>query len=104
MIFRFALAAICVVAFSSCEDKALIQKNEKLRVEISELEKKVSMLEVEAGEDPGEQTELLKQSNEALRLKMEELEKLDAEKERLESEHVKLEKDFREYQGKYKIK
>jgi len=104
MIFRFALAAIFVFACSSCEDKALIQKNEKLRLEISELEKEVSYLEIEAGEDPGDQSAAIEQTNKNLTKALKELEELDDERMEQEQAHTKLEKEFRDYQRKYQIK
>ena len=104
MIFRFALAAMSLVAFSSCEDKALIQKNEKLRVEVSELEKEVSYLEIQAGEDPGDQSAAIEQTNKNMTKALEELERLDDERVKQEQAHKELEKEFRDYQKKYQIK
>jgi outer membrane murein-binding lipoprotein Lpp len=97
-----AIASICL--FSSCEDKAMIQKNEELRKQVSELEKEVDLLEINAGDDPGDQTAAIERANTELTTALGELEKLDGEKVKLEDAHTKLEKEFRIYQRKYQIK
>jgi cell division protein FtsB len=104
LLFRVTLAVVAVVTFSSCEDKALVQENEQLRQRVSELKKEVDLLEINAGENPGDQTHAIKQANDDLGRALAELEKLDDEKEKLETAHVKLEKDLRDYQKKYQLK
>lgn len=101
---RLFLALLPFGLLTSCEDEALILKNKELRQELNELEKQVDLLEINAGEDPGDQTEKLKRANEELAKAMEELQELDAEKEKLEASHAELEEDLREYQRKYKIR
>lgn len=103
-LFQVILGGVAVVAFSSCEDKALTQKNEQLRQRLSELEREVDLLEIGAGENPGDKTQEVKRVNDDLGRALAELEKLDHEKERLETAHAKLEKDFRDYQKKYQLK
>ena len=89
---------------SSCEDKAMVQKNEELRQRVSELEKEVDILQVNAGENPGDQSSSINRANKELTTALSELEKLDGEKEKLEETHAKMEKDLRDYQRKYQIK
>ncbi len=101
---RMVFGAVAVVTLSSCEDKALVQKNEQLRQQVSELEKEVDLLEINAGENPGDQSKAIKQANDELRSALGELEKLDDEKGKLDAAHVKLEKDLRNYQKKYQLK
>lgn len=104
LLFRVTLAGVAAITFTSCEDKALVQKNEQLRQRVSELEQEVGLLEINAGENPGDQTQAIKQANDDLGRALAELAKLDGEKEKLEASHVKLEKDFRDYQKKYQLK
>ena len=91
---------MCVI---SCEDKALVQKNEQLRQRVSELEKEVDILKINAGEDPGDQTEAIKATSESLRKTIAKLEELDGEREKLEQIHTAKEKEFRDYQRKYPV-
>lgn len=100
---RVVVAMNIVVSLSSCEDKALIQKNKELRQQLSELDRKVDILEVNAGEDPGDQTKALQTANAELSEAMERLKELDGEKERLEATHMKMEKELRDYKRKYQI-
>lgn len=99
----FVLSSLCLLLASSCEDKALVKKNQELRERISELEKEVDVLQINAGEDPGDQTEAIEKANKELRQALAELEKLDAEKEQFEADHAKMEKELREYQKKYRV-
>lgn len=101
---KLFLLLFAIGSFSSCEDKALIQKNEELRKRVSELEKEVDILQINAGENPGDQTASIKQANKDLAKALGELEQLDAEKEKLEEAHAKMEKELRDYQRKYQIK
>ena len=100
---QLILAVSAIVTLSSCEDKALVQKNEDLRQRVSELEKEVDLKQVNAGENPGDQTSALKQANVNLTKALGDLEKLDDEKVKLEAAHAKLEKELRAYQKKYRI-
>ncbi|MCP5535295.1 MAG: hypothetical protein H7A51_03560 [Akkermansiaceae bacterium] len=100
---RLVLSAFAVFLLTSCEDKALVRKNEDLRKQVSELEEQVGLLEMEIGEDPGDQTALISEANSALKKALEQLEQLDNEKMDLEASHEKLEKEFRDYQKKYPI-
>ncbi|NWK56919.1 hypothetical protein HW115_14945 [Verrucomicrobiaceae bacterium N1E253] len=93
----------CVLLVSSCEDEQLVAENQKLRQELSDLEKKVDLLKINAGEDPGDQTAAIKKANEELEQAMETIKRLDEEKAELESKHAAAEKDFRDYQKKYRI-
>ena len=87
-----------------CEDKALIQKNDDLKVEISELEKELDTLKIEAGEDPGDQSAKLESANESLAAELEKLKALDEQVEKLEAERIKLEEEMLAYKKQYKIK
>lgn len=100
---RVFVAMGVVLSFTSCEDKALIQKNKELRQELSGLERKVDLLKLSAGEDPGDQTEAIKVANTELSDALEQIKTLDGEKERIEAAHEKMEKDLREYKKKYQI-
>jgi len=97
-----AFALACFL-FTSCEDKALVKKNEDLRLQLSEVEKKADLMEINAGEDPGDQTEALKKVNGELRKALSKLEELDDEKEELEKKQKALEEELRRYQKKYRI-
>ena len=101
---RVFAAMSIIVLLSSCEDKALILKNKDLRQRLSELERKVDILEVDAGEDPGDQTEAIKTANAELSTALKKLKDLDDEKERLEATHLKKEKELRNYKKTYQIK
>ena len=87
-----------------CEDKALIQKNDDLKVEISELEKELDTLKIEAGEDPGDQSAKLESANTSLASELEKLKALDEQVEKLEAERIKLEEEMLAYKKQYKIK
>lgn len=95
---------LCLFIATSCEDKEAIQKNEELRVQIVELEKKIGLMEIEAGEDPGDQSVHLKHANEELAKALKTLESLDDEKTALEEQQKQLVKEFRAYQQKYQVK
>lgn len=103
LILRFSCIALVGCFCSSCEDKELIQKNEELRLQLSEIEKKADIAEINAGQDPGDQTEALKKVNEELSQTISKLDTLDKEKEAIEKKQAELEKELREYQGKYRI-
>ena len=94
------------LSLASCEevDEALVKKNQNLRQKLSEIEKKVDILEINAGEDPGDQTVALKKANDELAKALEALKQQDEEKEKLEKAHAKMEKDLRDYQKKYRIR
>lgn len=96
--------ASALLIMSSCEDKELVEKNESLRARVNELEKEVDMQKLNAGDDPGDQTEGLELANADLRRALSELERLDEEKTELEESHAKLERELRAYQRKYRIK
>ena len=100
---RVVVAMSIIVSLSSCEDKALIEKNKELRQQLSELDKKVDILEVNAGEDPGDQTKALQATNAELSEALERLKELDGEKEQLEAAHLKMENELRAYKKKYQI-
>ena len=97
------VTAFSVVAISSCEDKELVKKNEELRQRVSELEKKVDLMQINAGENPGDQTAALKKANAELSRVLGELKELDNEKVTLEATRTKLEKELHAYQKKYRI-
>jgi len=99
------VVAVCIVfSLASCEDEVLVKKNQDLRQQLSELEKKVDMLEINAGEDPGDQAVELKIVNEAVAKALVQLKEQDEEKEALEKEHAEMEKKLRAYQRKYQIR
>lgn len=100
---RFLCLALFCFAVTSCEDKALVQKNEDLRLQLSELEKKVDLMEINAGKDPGDQTAALNKVNGELRKALAELKALDDQKAELEKKHRELEEQLRRYQKKYRI-
>lgn len=87
-----------------CEDKALMQKNDDLKVEISELKKELDKLKIEAGEDPGDQSAKLESANVELASELEKLKALDKQVEKLEAERIKLEEEMLAYKKQYKIK
>ena len=99
----FIVSAFTCFLFSSCEDEELVKKNEELRVQLSELEKKADMAEINAGEDPGDQTEAVKKVNEELNQALSKLEELDNEKTAIEKQQSVAEKELRDYQSKYRI-
>ncbi|BDS05798.1 hypothetical protein NT6N_08380 [Oceaniferula spumae] len=103
VITRLLCFALAAFALTSCEDKELVKKNEELRLQLSELEKKVDLMEINAGEDPGDQTAALNKTNSELRKAMAELEALDNEKDELEKKHAKMEEELRKYQKEYRI-
>lgn len=80
-----------------------MQKNEDLRVQLNELEKKADLMEISAGENPGDQSAALDKVNVELRSALKELESLDNQKDELEKKHRELEKQLRSYQKKYRI-
>lgn len=92
-----------LLGLASCEDKELVRKNEELRQRVAELQKKVDILKIEAGEDPGDQTQEIKRVSEELRKALAKLEELDGERDKLEAVHAAKEKEFREYQRKYPV-
>ncbi|MDG0993800.1 MAG: hypothetical protein P8O22_03605 [Akkermansiaceae bacterium] len=97
------LALTLVAIFTSCEDKALVEKNEQLRQRVSELEKEAEILKISAGEDPGDQTNAIKETGDELRKTLIKLEELDAERQKLEQAQTRQEKGFRDYQRKYPV-
>ncbi len=105
MYFNYLLsAALACVLFSSCENKELVEKNEELRVKLSELVKKADLAEINAGEDPGDQTEALTKVNAELAQTLSQLEQLDNERDAIEKKQIELEKELRTYKSKYRIK
>lgn len=103
-LLRITVVAFAVLSVTSCEDEILVKKNLELRQQLSDLEKKVDILEINAGEDPGDQTLGLKKANAELAKALEDLKRLDAEKEKLEKSRAAMEKDLRDYQKRYKIR
>ncbi|MFK7909267.1 MAG: hypothetical protein AB8F34_01555 [Akkermansiaceae bacterium] len=92
-----------MAGLTSCEDKALVQKNEQLRQKVNELEKEADIAKLSAGEDPGDQSEAIKTTSTEHQKTLAKLEELDAEREKLEKELVQKEKEFRAYQKKYPV-
>jgi cell division protein FtsB len=103
-LIRVFLASAIVVSLTSCDDDALVAQNQKLRQQLSQLEKEVDLLKINAGEDPGDQSTAIKKSNADLAKALAKLEQLDDERERLETSHAAREKEFRDYQKKYQIR
>ena len=99
-----ALMSCVLCTLTSCENKALVQKNQELREQLTDLEKQVSLLQISAGKDPGDQTAALKKANDELVKALEQLEQLDDERESLEESCAKTEKELRAYQKKYTIR
>ena len=100
---QVCLSLFCLFALSSCEDKELVKKNEALLNQITELETKIASIEAQVGEDPGDQEANLKHANENLASTLNKLQKLDSKKEQLAAQLATTEKEFQDYQNKYKI-
>ena len=100
---QVCLSLFCLLALSSCEDKELVKKNEALLNQITELETKIASIEAQVGEDPGDQEANLKQANENLASTLNKIQELDSKKEQLAAQLVTTEKEFQDYQNKYKI-
>lgn len=103
MKFRYIIAIAATISLSSCQDKALVKKNEDLRQQVTELKEKISTLEAQAGEDPGDQTASLNEVNENLLKTLDELKGLDEQKQSLEEKYTQMEKDLEAYKRKYVV-
>jgi len=65
-IFRYVIFLAIPVAFSSCEDKALVQKEEDLNRQITDLETQFEMMKSKSKEDLRKQSDLLVSINQKL--------------------------------------
>ena len=97
-----ALVLACFF-FISCEDKELVKKNEELRVKLNETKKQADLMEINAGEDPGDQSGEIAKVNEDLTNTLNKLKELDQQKEAVEEKQRVLEEELRAYQKKYRI-
>ena len=88
----------------SCEDRALVKKDAELNQHIKDLKKQIESLQADAGENPGDQSQMLASFSEILDEAKAEKKTLEDQKKILERDYVKLESQYSDYKKSYPIK
>lgn len=87
----------------ACEDKALLKKDEELNQYIKELKKEIEFLQADAGENPGDQSQMIASFSEILDKAKTEKKNLENQKDILERDHAKMESQYSDYKKSYPI-
>ena len=100
---RYYILAILFI-LPSCEDRALLKKDAELDLHIKDLKKQVESLQADAGENPGDQSQMLVSFSETIDTAKAEKKNLEDQKKILERDYVKLESQYSNYKKSYPIK
>jgi len=100
---RYYILAILFI-LPSCEDRALLKKDAELNLHIKDLKKQVESLQADAGENPGDQSQMLVSFSEIIDAAKAEKKNLENQKKILERDHAKLESQYSNYKKSYPIK
>ena len=93
---RYYILAILFLLLS-CEDRVLLKKDAELNLHIKDLKKQIESLQADAGENPGDQSQMLDAAKA-------EKKNLENQKKILERDHAKLESQYSNYKKSYPIK
>ena len=100
---RYYILAILFLLLS-CEDRVLLKKDAELNLHIKDLKKQIESLQADAGENPGDQSQMLASFSEILDAAKAEKKNLENQKKILERDHAKLESQYSNYKKSYPIK